>query len=51
MYSSGWKEPKNYIRPEEDGGAVEDGTSVGDDEHEEVTEKKDVAQETITSKS
>jgi hypothetical protein len=49
MYSNGWKEPKNYIRPEEDAGAMENGVSAEGD-NQDMTEGNEFAQETATSK-
>jgi hypothetical protein len=50
MYSSGWKEPKNHIRSEADGGVVVEGISAEVGEHRDGMEEKKVTQETVMSK-
>lgn len=50
MYSGSWKESRNYIRPEEDGGGAEDRASAeGGDRR--VAERKETAQETVIAKA
>ena len=50
MYSTGWEEPKNHIRPEADGGVVGEGISTECGEHRDGMEEKEVMQETVMSK-
>ena len=50
MYSSSWKELKNHIRPEADGGVVGEGISAEGGEHRDGMEEKEVTQETVLSK-
>jgi hypothetical protein len=47
MYPSGWKEPKNCIRPEEDDDVVERGISA---KGQAAWQGKGVTQETVISK-
>ena len=50
VYSRNWKEPKNHIRPEADGGVVGEGISTECGEHRDGMEEKEVMQETVMSK-